>query len=282
MNDMEVAFVEQPTEDHIRILARDFKEILTDRKLEFIELWMRTQSVYGESTISNVIILPVTDLVNRIVKHDRNKTKSTGIGNLDASKNLIRDSALHQGIKKLTSSAPEHDIGENKKDMKISEEMVDIAARKEQKSAAREEKKAVARLSGKGISEKGAIKEEKEGTASGKNEGEREEYGKLVMEKGPKVKSDIESERIKPKKATVIKYNVAESDESELSDDQSESDDEDQCVFNIMEESNDTDSKNDVTEKVSEMVVIHLITLKIPNFFVPRHTGQSLERKYIW
>ena len=59
MNDHEALFIDQPTVDHAKIQARDLAAILKDSEVEYIELWVKTVSIFGESAISNVVILPV-------------------------------------------------------------------------------------------------------------------------------------------------------------------------------------------------------------------------------
>eukprot|EP00795_Rhopilema_esculentum_P015196 gene15196-6393_t len=59
MNDHEALFIDQPTVDHAKIQAKDLAAILKDSKVEYIELWVKTVSIFGESAVSNVVILPV-------------------------------------------------------------------------------------------------------------------------------------------------------------------------------------------------------------------------------
>ena len=238
MNDKEIVFVDQPTEDHVRIFIKDFNEILADRKLEFIELWMRTQSVFGESTISNVVILPITGLVDRSVKHSVETIKNTDV------KDFVGVSDLNEEGDRLLSSAPKRDIGGKGIDADMKMKLV----------IAEEEKIAAVKTVNQEVMKEEAVKEEKECT---------EERRKAVDKEESAMKLDIGKEIIKTKKANVIRYNVIESDDSEDSDDENDSDDEDQCVFNILEEDHKAGSGNDTIAEVSKFSTCRFVVLDL-------------------
>ena len=72
MNDNEAAIIDFPTSDHIELLASDLHEVLTDSKVDVIELWVKTQSSLGESIISNVVVLKMDKhLSNEIYRGER-------------------------------------------------------------------------------------------------------------------------------------------------------------------------------------------------------------------
>ena len=246
MNDKEIIFVDQPTEDHVRIFIRDFNDILTDRKFEFIELWMRTQSVFGESTISNVVILPMAGLVDGSVKHKLETIKNTDV------KDSERVSDFNEEGDRLLSSVPKRDIREKGIDANMQAKLV----------VAEEEEIAAVKIVNQELVKEEAVKEDKEGT---------EERREAVDKEESALKLHIGKERIKTKQAKVIRYDV--SDDSEESDDENDSDDEDQCVFNILEEDHKGGSGNEAIAGVSKVSISDLVKCCSLYVFIGRSFG---------
>ena len=220
MNDREVLFIDQPTEDHAKILVRDVSEILADVKFEFIELWMRTQSMFGESTISNVVILPVDGVLDRGLKRSAKKLENADTitkrsrGNV---KDVVRESDTHTESDEFDRRSID------------GKGLVDVIA-------VEEERIADVAASNEGLLKELAVREEKESAETIQN-------------------SDMGMEDKKTKQAKVIRYHVTESDESEDSDDENESDDEDQCVFNILTENQNVGSESEAVRNVSICVI---------------------------
>ena len=243
MNDKEVSFIEQPTEDHVKIIISDLDEILSVPQLEFIEVWMRTQSIFGESTISNVVILPVAGLFDGNLQKSKEKARVLGIQKKPAKeKQEVNEGGIREAEQAQESLAPKFDFNRKDSDVDRTLAMInDLADEEERLSPYSQEAK-----------ESGEVKEV-QNTASDRRE--------IVANEGEVAgKVDIGNEGVKTKQAKVIRYNVVDSDESEDSDDEDDSDDEVQHVFNIFE-TNQVDVRNDEERKVSLFRVIFLASI---------------------
>lgn len=249
MNDREAAFVSKPTEDHVSIIADDLKEILDDQNPEYIELWMRTLSIFGESVISNVVVLPVGGIMDQPKRenHENSNEERTPNkkGKIQDEKQdvFVKESEVHT-VKEspLNYSVPKFNISLHDGGVESNLELINELDVEEEERMALGEEPVV------GKKEISSVNEEKEVSVDRREE-ERKEEAVEKEEANEERMTDKMEVNQKTKKAKVIMYDVDDSDYSDEGDDSDDSDDE-VHVFNVFEKDDAGNAKTDAVEKV--------------------------------
>lgn len=271
MNDNEAAIVDLPTSDHVDILANNLHEILTDSKVDVIELWVKTQSSLGESMISNVVVLKMDRHLSDEIYRGGKKAK-------DSEKQLGLERKLSTGDLKLPK---EVDTFEKKPNLerKLSTEKAAKISKNLETQPAEVIEPAYASVSvleveatqtdptGAGtfdlnrkdsdldrklnwIDQLAAAEEGKGRDVASKKKENESEVSKLEAQKEAR-KDEL------TKKATVIRYDVVDSDDSGSSD-ESDSDDEVPRVYNIMKEEEEETGRKASAKTVSFLESSHV------------------------
>lgn len=225
MNDKEVVCIDEPTLDYAEIVADDLKEILNDSKIEFIELCMKTISSYGESAISNVVVLSVAEVL----------CKPAGQSWKERTQESVIQSGIDEGedIENVSDTISKYDLIKKDSDAERKLDLINELAAEEERLGTVE-----AKSLGMNI-----MKEEKEAVEDRKEASKTEKsHGKKSKEK------EILQEAVKKKQGRVIRYDVVDSDDSDDGDDEDDSDDE-VHVFNVMDTG--SGNKNDINQEVS-------------------------------
>ena len=265
MNDNEAAVVDLPTSDHVDILASDLHEVLSDSKVDVIELWVKTQSSLGESVISNVVVLKMDQrLLNEIYRGERRGKDSDK--QLDLERKLSTgDLKLFkkvQPLEKKPSLERKFSDGKATVDGELLKREVNEAAYAS--VSVLEVEGAQTDMTGAGTFDLNRNDSDLDRKLDWINQltATEEEKGREVTSKKKKesesevLKSEARKEAGKAgmtKKATVIRYDVVDSDDSESSD-EGDSDDEVPHVYDILREEDGKSGGQEAAKMVSSVV----------------------------